>query len=404
MTARRNLLLVSLVASALGAAPALQAVPAAAQDLNAGTRGQWSQFMFDAGHTGFNPNETVLSPGQVAGLHQLWDVSLGPSPDASETSAPLIAHGVVYDVWGSNDVAAVRLSDKHVLWRRHFDAAVGSRPAVVNGVLYVTVGSALFALRASTGSKVWSYDTRQELYFTVPTVADGVVYLTTTTGVVYSFNAATGEKRWSRSVGGQLQSAPSLGTGAIVVATNLPSGVRVLALGLSSGHVLWTRDVRGGGVTNGGPSVAKNTVYVGVNGTGMTSTLHALRLGDGKRLWSSPVGFDIESTPAVAGDIVIAGTINSGLRAFDARNGAVRWTATFGGEFWASPVIADGVAYIVDDVGTLRALRASTGAVLWSVDQQEFGSAAMGTVAVLDGAVYSATSAGELIAYGLGSR
>jgi len=81
----------------------------------------------------------------------------------------------------------------------------------------------------------------------------------------------------------------------------------------------------------------------------------------------------------------------------------VRWNATRG-EFWASPVIADGVAYIVEDVGTLRALRASTGAVLWFVDQQEFGSAAMGTVAVLDGVVYSATPAGVLVAYGLGPR
>lgn len=403
MTARRNLLLVSLVASALGAAQALQAVPAAAQDLNAGTRGQWSQFMFDAGHTGFNPNETVLSPRQVAGLRQLWDVSPGPPADGSQTSAPVIADGVVYDAWGYNDVAAVRLSDKHVLWRRHFDAGVGSRPAVVNGVLYATVGSALFALRASTGSKVWSYDTRQDLYFTVPTVANGVVYLTTTNGVVYSFNAATGAKRWSKSVGGQLDSAPALGTGAIVVATNLPSGVRVLALGLSTGHVLWSRDVPGM-VWLGGPAVSKSTVYVGANAG--VSTLYALRLSDGKRLWSGPLfSYEMDSTPAVAGDIVIAGTIENGLRAFDARDGAVRWTATFGGtEFWASPVIADGVAYIVDDVGTLRALRASTGAVLWSVDQQEFGSAAMGTVAVLDGVVYSATPAGVLIAYGLGPR
>ncbi|MGA7988456.1 MAG: PQQ-binding-like beta-propeller repeat protein [Candidatus Dormiibacterota bacterium] len=403
MTARRNLLLVSLVASALGAAQALQAVvPAAAQDLNAGTRGQWSQFMFDAGHTGFNPNETVLSPGQVAGLHQLWDVSLGPSADASETSAPVIARGVVYDAWGSNDVAAVRLSDKHVLWRRHFDAGVGSRPAVVNGVLYVTVASALFALRASTGSKMWSYDTRQDLYFTVPTVANGVVYLTTTNGVVYSFNAATGAKRWSRSVGGRLESAPALGTGAIVVAANRPSGARVLALGLSSGRVLWARDVPGT-VWRGGPAVSKSTVYVGANVTMTESTLYALRFSDGKRLWSAPLGWEMDTTPAVAGDTVIAATIDDGLLAFDARDGAVRWNATRG-EFWASPVIADGVAYIVEDVGTLRALRASTGAVLWSVDQPASDFAAMGTVAVLDGVVYSATSAGALIAYGLGSR
>ncbi len=399
MTARRNLLLVSMVASALGAVQTLQAVPAAAQDVNAGTRGQWSQFMFDAGHSGFNPNETVLSPRQVAGLHQLWDVSLGPPVDASGTSAPVIAHDVVYVAWGSNSVAAVRLSDKRVLWRRHFDAGVGSRPAVMNGVLYVTVGSALFALRASTGSKVWSYDTRQDLFFTVPTIADGVVYLTSTNGVVYSFNAATGAKRWSRVVGGQLDSAPALGTGAIVVAANLLSGARVLALGLSSGHVLWTRDVPGM-VWLGGPAVSKSTVYVGANAG--NATLYALQLSDGKRLWSGPLfSYEIESTPAVAGDIVIAGTIENGLRAFDARDGAVRWTATFGGtEFWASPVIADGVAYTIDDVGTLRALSASTGAVLWSVDEQEFGFAAMGTVAVLDGGVYSATSGGDLIAYG----
>jgi outer membrane protein assembly factor BamB len=156
-------------------------------------------------------------------------------------------------------------------------------------------------------------------------------------------------------------------------------------------------------VWRGGPAVSKSTVYVGANVTMTESTLYALRLSDGKRLWSAPLGWEMDTTPAVAGDTVIAATIDDGLLAFDARDGAVRWNATRG-EFWASPIIADGVAYIVEDVGTLRALRASTGAVLWSVDQKEFGSTAMGTIAVLDGVVYSATPAGVLIAYGLGPR
>jgi outer membrane protein assembly factor BamB len=54
----------------------------------------------------------------------------------------------------------------------------GSSPAVANGVVYITSNSSLYALNASTGALLWSYDTSSGRNYSStavssPTVVDG---------------------------------------------------------------------------------------------------------------------------------------------------------------------------------------------------------------------------------------
>jgi outer membrane protein assembly factor BamB len=55
------------------------------------------------------------------------------------------------------------------------------------------------ALKASPGSKIWSYPAGP--VSTSPTVADGVVYVGSEGGIVYALNASSGAKIWSYATG-----------------------------------------------------------------------------------------------------------------------------------------------------------------------------------------------------------
>src|SRR5437016_3338956 len=73
----------------------------------------WPMFGFNRQHTGFNPNEHILSPKNVAGLKVDWSANAG----------------------------YIR----------------GSSPVVVNGVVYVgTLGANLEAFNAKTGATLWT--------------------------------------------------------------------------------------------------------------------------------------------------------------------------------------------------------------------------------------------------------
>src|SRR5947209_6983208 len=73
----------------------------------------WAQYRFDLAGTGMNP-EGNISAKNVTQLIEQW------------TSNPHLG--------------------------------IGSTPAVVNGLVYVTAGSSLFALDLSTGKRIWRFD------------------------------------------------------------------------------------------------------------------------------------------------------------------------------------------------------------------------------------------------------
>ena len=51
-----------------------------------------------------------------------------------------------------------------------------SSSVVANGVLYLSNGTMLYALDATTGTPLWNYTVPNVLGFTSPTVVNGMVY------------------------------------------------------------------------------------------------------------------------------------------------------------------------------------------------------------------------------------
>lgn len=84
-----------------------------------------------------------------------------------------------------------------------------------------------------------------------------------------------------------------------------------------------------------------------------------------KVLWSTSVGGEIVSSPAVAGDTVFVGSTDGKLYAFDADTGKVRWTFLTDGEIHCSCCVWSGMVYFGSDDGWIYCLNASTGKMIW---------------------------------------
>jgi hypothetical protein len=112
-------------------------------------------------------------------------------------------------VLGVNNVGRLRLK-----WSRNI-RLVRDSPAVANGVVYIgSQEDNTFALRASTGAKLWSYLTGGGR--SSPAVANGVVYRGSGNNV-YALNASTGALLWSSVIGNTQLSSPTEANGVVYI-------------------------------------------------------------------------------------------------------------------------------------------------------------------------------------------
>lgn len=131
----------------------------------------------------------------------------------------------------------------------------GSRPVVVNGILYDTTGDRLEASDARSGEVLWSWQdakvTEGERRLTPPAVANGRVWAGTWDGRLMSWNALTGDVRWAVQVGAPCHWQPVVDEGWIYA--GLEDGTLI---GMATGDPLDTDwPMWGGGCGHNGKPV-----------------------------------------------------------------------------------------------------------------------------------------------------
>ncbi len=275
----------------------------------------WAQFRYNLPHSGFNPFENTLDPGNVAGLNQAWAALTG----GIIYSSPAVANGVVYvgseddKLYAFNAVTGAPLTGWPVSNAGFYD--IDSSPAVANGVVYVASNNAMYALNAVTGAVLsgWPAGTFGVIESSAA-VANGVVYVDDYDGNLYAFNAVTG-----------------------AVLSGWPVG--------TSGPIFSS------------PAVANGVVYVG----NYSGNLYAFNAVTGVKLWSFTTGEIYYSSPAVANGVVYVGSQDNNLYAFNAVTGAFLWGAATGGEIDSSPAVANGTVYVGSDDNNLYAYNLEAG-------------------------------------------
>jgi len=311
--------------------------------------GDWTHFRFDPAHHGVNPNETILSPANVANLTVKWRTNIGGG------------------CFASADVVSGKL----------YTADTGS----ANGKLH--------ALDSATGQELWTFPPDAlpgDFAFASPAVVNGMVYyaVNRVDPVVFAVNAATGQEIW-RHLGpfSQIISSPTVENGRVYVA--FTDGT-IEALDPTNGQVIWSVIHPGGAYSS--PAVADGRLYVAIHNSGLL----ALDANTGSELWLAPMPGPQWSSPAVENGRVFVGSRDDHkLYAFDAVTGNTLWTATTNNWVQTSPAVADGVVYIANNSGNLYAFNAETGGLIWqSAVSPGFAIGSSPTVA--NGVVYVASA------------
>ncbi len=178
---------------------------------------------------------------------------------------------------------------------------------------------------------------------------------------------------WTVKTGGAVRSSPVVVGDLVLVGSGDGS---LYAFDTASGAELW-RFEAGSPVTSS-PAVDGGVAYVGDR----ANRFHAVEIATGRLRWSVDTGTDLPwpwghegwdyftSSPAVASGLVVAGSGDGNVYAFDARTGTERWRTPTGGRVRASPAIADSSVYVGSTDGVLYALDLTTGAIRWTYETE----------------------------------
>ncbi|HYP55344.1 MAG TPA: PQQ-binding-like beta-propeller repeat protein [Solirubrobacterales bacterium] len=253
---------------------------------------------------------------------------------------PAVANGVAYVVNKYGNLAAVRLRDHKVLWRRVRDARDKGKPTDVTapvyygGRVYVAfLDGELVALDAATGRPAWKRDLRSHLESS-PIAVDGTLYIGTDKTDVVALRAGDGAVRWRFNSPGAIKASPSHHDGRVYVADYESA---MFCLDADTGKLLWrtnTSRVRpfGRGGFYSSPAIAFGSVYAARD----DGTVYAFDQDSGKVEWFFRTGDYVYGSPAVARvpgtpPTVYIGSYDKRLYAIDARSGKERWDFDVGG-------------------------------------------------------------------------
>lgn len=270
---------------------------------------------------------------------------------------PAVAGGVAYVVNKFGNLAAVRLSNHRVIWRKTRDPKNAGSPVDV----------------------------------TAPVYHRGRVFVAFQDGELVAFDAATGKREWKRDLHSHLESSPMAVGGTLYIGSDRTN---LIALRASDGAIRWQFNAPD--AIKASPSHHDGRVYV----ADYEGAMFCLDAETGEVLWRTnttkvkPFGEGgFYSSPAIAFGRVYAGRDDGMIFAFDQRTGKVDWSFPTNNFVYGSPAVAQvpgtpPTVYIGSYDRHLYALNAETGKEEWRYD---VGGPVPGTATVIGHTVYTSS-------------
>lgn len=263
---------------------------------------------------------------------------------------------------------------------------------------------------AEAPSRVWtatiSGSSGKRRLAAAPVIGDGKLYVMDTEGLVSAFNAASGQRLWSKSFSIEGDGASAEFGGGVSYDADrvyVTTGVgEVAALEAATGNQIWK--VKPAGPLRGSPTIAFNAVYVMTQ----NNELHALNAADGKVLWNESgsqgqAGVFGVAAPAAGQGTVIAGYSTGELVAYRYENGRTLWSDALARtsistrvgiltDVDADPIIDRGRVFALGQGGRMAAYELVSGQRIW-----ELNLAGISTPAVAGDWVFTLTDDAKLL-------
>ncbi len=272
------------------------------------------------------------------GIHALDAASGKPlwsTPCSIFYSTPVTENGRVF-INSDHSVLALDGATGEILWNYTTNGVIVSAPTVANGVLCVSsYDNTLYALNALDGSRIWSI--KSDNGFSGTAVINDVVYADSGDGKMNAYNAATGNKLWSQNtsppefswVNQSSCSTPTYYAGALYF------------MGWSEQSLEQT------GVGIRGVSFSYDRTYV-----------YALNVDSHNKMWNFTANSFQSGNSVEASQGVVYTEDNQRILGFNAQNGALVWNYT-NADLWPSsqPSVTNGYIYLGFSDGQLYAIR-----------------------------------------------
>jgi len=227
---------------------------------------------------------------------------------------------------------------------------------------------------AAPGQLKWSFQTDGSFY-DAPLVADGAAYTGNMSHSAYAVNLKTGQQKWVVQLGADTWSSPAVsGTTVLITAENR----YLYAMDRNSGKPLWKTKIDMPPLNNtpqlSEPIVASGLVVFG-SADGM---LRAFDIATGQQKWKLIAGSNLVPPHArFANGVLVFASYSQYVGAVNASTGKLLWRKDLGAEFDGLPCIDNGIAYF-RTAGVLYALDLKTGEQRWSTDIEAWGGQQQG--------------------------
>lgn len=232
-------------------------------------------------------------------------------------SGVIDGQGRLYIGSSAGQFMALEAGSGKLLWSVKTQGAISSRPHLdaKSGMLYFGGDDGrMYAVDAKRGTVKWKYGTQGTIN-REPVLAEGFVLFATSEGRIYALDAATGKWRWQYErelpEGFTIQGYAGVAVKGSTAYTGFADGTLV-ALKVFSGDVVWTRSLTGG-----------KSQFV-----------------------------DVDTTPVIVGDLLLAASYASGVYAISADTGSVRWQHPVEGAT-AVAIHRDRVFFAAPEVGVV---------------------------------------------------
>lgn len=318
-------------------------------------------------HSGRAPASSLRPP-----LVEKWRVAVEPPRTNATPSAPVIADGKVF-------VTSLIYQQTALLYA--FDLYSGERlwgPVELGGELGMRSGLAydggtlfainnaggVYAFDPDSGEMRWHREMGYRQWEAPPTAVDGVLYIGGGSAV-YALRGSDGTDLWSWATEWGGSTAPAVSDGMLVVSY---FGPQVYGLSTAGGRQRWHHSGRYVGGVGSTPAIHDGRVYV--RSVSHEQAMPVLDLVSGEHVGE----FDSWRPPAFDTDTgYFTFTSNRRmpehtcctLRAVDLDSGSIRWSFDLIGQGPGAPLVANGTVYIAAHSGDVYGLDRATGEVVF---------------------------------------
>jgi len=341
-----------------------------------------------------NPKATGVATGKLTPkMKTAWEFKV---KNGGYDGSPVIHEGIVYVGEGRGILFALDLKDGKQLWQfpkeDSEEKLLGfmASPAIRDGLIYIGDLNGFLHCIDKTGQRKWKFETESALTSSVNFYKDNVI-IGGEDARIYCLDAKTGKKKWQFEAADQIQCMPTVGDGKAFVtgcdgslhvvdletgkegkAVELESptiaspavlGERVyfgtaqrgfLAVDHKKGEISW--DHADTGLIYSSPAIIEHKDVKHVIYGSRERKVISLNADDGSVNWECPTDRDIDASPVVVGQYVVAVSTGGKIFLIELATGKKVFEKQFSGGFAATPAVAGKRVVIATGRGTVYCL------------------------------------------------